>query len=641
MPKKKPIKILTLDTETYDGLIGSIKRIAIYDGENVTYGYTFSDIEPELIRLSRKYSVHVYVHNLEFDARKMPEIFKDGNIKWEKSFVINNKLATIACKKYIIHDSFKLLPMSLSSLSKDFEVAHGKLNLWDEVQQRYQDEYSDLVDFLDRCDVDDPLYLEYLGYDVMSLYEVLQKIIDISGIEPEVFVNRISTASLSRYLFKNGYKGQVFKAWSNTRTDYEIMCQFNYKDDLDIEEFLRAAYCGGRTEVFTPRLFKPGRHYDVNSLYPSQMLGDFPVGKPRYYNRGGMAEQRFKEYQTKKIGHGFVHAHVYIPMQDIPPLPVKMGKLVFPCGHVYGVWTYEELDYAVTECGVTIQEYFACVHYDNSYPVFRNFIECFYKIKEQASIDGNESLRTFSKLIQNVGYGYTGMSRDKTQLRSIKDIDKYRDELVYINEKLGYIEVPADIKSEYIQVQIAAYVTSRARIALLKALRYCADHGTVYYCDTDSIVTDVYLPESMTHQSELGKWKLEGEPQRALFIMPKVYVESYKNEKDNVKFKGISKDTQRDLDYEYYEEIYHDILEGDKDSIVVEKNRITLRSIMYMKKNDIDMSHYEKRDKKLNLKSDQKRKMDYESNKTFAHYFDSIEQFRDFSFSRPKTQIGF
>ena len=48
MRKKRPVKILTLDTET-EGFAGNLKRIAVCDGKKVTYGYTFLDIEPTLI----------------------------------------------------------------------------------------------------------------------------------------------------------------------------------------------------------------------------------------------------------------------------------------------------------------------------------------------------------------------------------------------------------------------------------------------------------------------------------------------------------------------------------------------------------------------------------------------------------------
>lgn len=641
MARAKPVKIVTLDTETYNGLIGALKRIAIFDGEKVTYGYNFLDIEPELIRLSKKYKVHIYIHNLEFDARKIPEIFEKERIEWGKSFIINNKFATISCKNYVIHDSFKILPMSLSKLSKDFGVEHGKLNLWEEVQKRYPNEYDDIVDFLDRCDIDDELYLEYLGYDVISLYEILMKIIDISGLATKDFVKRISTASLSRYIFKNGYKGHEFKNPLYTKTDYEILCQYNYKDDLELEEFLRASYCGGRTEVFKPFLPSKGYHYDVNSLYPFVMVkGEYPVGKPEYFRDGMIVQEYFENWMQNHIGLGFIHAYVYIPEQHIPPLPVKMGKLVFPCGHVYGVWTYEELEFAIKECGVKVIEYFAVCHYSNTYPVFHNFIETLYTMKENASKEHNESLRSFAKLLMNVGYGYTGMSRDKTQLKDISELEKYKDTVQFVSEEMGYIEVPADIKSEYIQVQVASYVTSRARLVLLKALRSAEKNGNVYYCDTDSIVTDCPIDLSLVDDYKLGFWALESEPEKGIFLRPKVYAELYETD-INVKFKGVSKETQLGLQFKDYEKYFADLIDGTKEYEVVEKNKTLLRSIMYMKKNDIPLDYYEVRDKKMNLQTVEKRDMHYDDNYTEPLYFSSLEQFKNFQFKRPKQKVVF
>ena len=49
MKKQKPVKLFTLDTETYNGLFGGLKRIAIYDGNKVIYGYTFEDIEKDAL----------------------------------------------------------------------------------------------------------------------------------------------------------------------------------------------------------------------------------------------------------------------------------------------------------------------------------------------------------------------------------------------------------------------------------------------------------------------------------------------------------------------------------------------------------------------------------------------------------------
>lgn len=643
MAKRKPIKIITLDTETYNGLIGDIKRIAIFDGDNVTYGYNFLDIEPALLKLSRKFELHIYIHNLEFDARKIPEIFDKTRINWGKSFAINGKFATISCKKYTFHDSFKLLPMSLSKLSKDLEVEHGKLDLWEEVEKVYPGQYEDLVDFLDRCDKDDKLYLQYLGYDVMSLYEVIEKLIDISGIPVTDFVKRISTASLSRYLFKNGYKGKVFKAPLNATSDYEIMTQFNWVEDMETEEFLRATYCGGRTEVFKPYLDNSGYHYDINSLYPFEMLQhEYPVGRGEMYYTPALAKEVWENWLENKFGMGFIHAEVYIPPQHIPPLPVKMGKLVFPTGRVHGSWTFHELEYAVKECGVEVIEVFEVCLFKNTYPVFKNFILEFYQMKEQATIDKNESLRTFSKLIQNVGYGYTGMSRDKTQIQAIEKLDDYDiNQVKFINEELGYIEVDSDIKSEYIQVQIASYVTSFARLELLKALRLASQNGNVYYCDTDSIVTDTPLPAELIHDTKIGAWALEGTPVKGIFLKPKVYSEVLPGGKTEVKFKGVTRETQKEMDFETYENLLADLIEGTKDYKVIEKNRTLLRSIMYMQKNDIDFDYYEMRDKKINLNTIEKRDMNYNENFTKPLHFETLDDFINFDFKPVPKVVQF
>ena len=101
MPRKRPKKLITLDTETYNGLKGALKRIAIYDGEVVTYGYTFPDVEKKINEWNKKgYNIHIYIHNAEFDLRKIPEIFQENNIKWGQTKIINGKYVTLSCLKY-------------------------------------------------------------------------------------------------------------------------------------------------------------------------------------------------------------------------------------------------------------------------------------------------------------------------------------------------------------------------------------------------------------------------------------------------------------------------------------------------------------------------------------------------------------
>ena len=425
--KKRIPKILTLDTETIE-LDGALKRIAVYDGKQVLYGYSFADVEWKIVEYyNRGYMPHVYIHNADFDMRKTPEIWEKGNVVWSRTKKIGTKYAKVTCRNYVIHDSFKLLPMALAKLSKDFDLEHGKLDLWEEVKKAYPGQYKNAVDFLNRCDPNAPIYLEYLGYDVLSLYELLEKLIEVSGIPEEQIIGCLSTASMSKYLFKNGYKGEPFG--NPEKTDYEILSdckawgskkQMKFADIsyMEVEYKIREGFYGGRTEVFTPVLNEcfdlegnrliAAYHYDVNSLYPSVMIdNDFPVGYPEYETDPHIISMNWEDWLEQHRGLGFIKARLYVPPQTIPPLPAKIGKLAFVTGHIQGTWTYNELEYAVKNCGVEITDFIEQIHFKKTAKVFKNFVSRFYKMKEDGKKGGNASLTAFAKLILNTAYGWT------------------------------------------------------------------------------------------------------------------------------------------------------------------------------------------------------------------------------------------
>lgn len=657
MATAKEIKIITLDTETI-GLDGALKRIAIYDGTEVTYGYSYYDILPRIEWYhSMNYDIHIYIHNADFDLRKIPEVFENGNVRWNKTKKIGNRYARLCCKKYTIHDSFKILPSSLAKLSDDFELTYGKLDLWKAVQEAYPNQYTDHVDFLNRCDPDDKLYLEYLGYDVISLYELIYKLIDVSKLTEEEFIKVLSTASLSRALFKNGYGGIQFQDETRSKTDFEILTsckawssekQMKHADIsyLECEYRIRQAFYGGRTEVFTPFTQNFGDkivayHYDVNSLYPSVMINnEFPVGYPEYINSPALCFDYWEDWQKDKRGLGFLTAEVFIPKQTIPPLPLKMGKLAFVTGHVVGTWTYTELEYAVKNCGVQVLKIHELIHFKQTHKVFHNFVKTFNEIKEQATIDENESLRTFAKLILNTSYGWTVLRRDdKTALRDLSMLEKWQDkrEILTINEELGYFEMEDKVMTPTVQVQVGAYVTSYARIVLLDALRKQAEKGVVYYCDTDSIVCSAPMNDEDIDPVKLGKWGLESELFSGIFLQPKVYTEHKYERKKNkvsqtVKFKGITKARQSELDADYYEGILKLLQEGEQQKLIVEHGRKTLPTLAVAQKKNINPNEFKVMDKGMNIGAKQKRNIDYKNNTSEAWHMESLEEFHSFDF---------
>lgn len=653
----KPVKLYTLDTETI-GLDGEMRLLAIYDGETVTYGFSFEEIEPILLADAKKYSVHIYVHNLDFDIRKLKDFFKLHDIIWKDSLVIDNRYATLSTKYFVIHDSFKLLPQSLKSLSEGFNVKHGKLDLWDAVQKEYPNQYKNHVDFLARCPIDNHLYREYLAYDVMALYEIISELSHVAGLDLSELVKRPTTASLSKYLFKKGHKGIQFATKGAKYTDFEYLSICKSWDRLEmlkhsdtaitfkeIEDKMRLAYFGGRTEVFKP-FFRPKKngeklyHYDVNSEYPYVMAtNDFPIGYPEYYTTPKKIEKLFSRYCNLSEGLGFIRAQVYIPYQHIPPLPVKHreNKLFFPCGTVEGWFCFPELKYAVENCGCRIEKYHEIIFFKETYPIFKNFVEHFYKMKEEGKKMGNKALTTLAKLILNTAYGWTGMRREKTAYDNLENYDKHKDDFTAIHRDLGAVEYISHIKSQSIQVQIACTVTSYARLVLLEGLRGSDAKGDVYYCDTDSIVSRETLPDEIIDPYRIGAWDLEkvinGE---AYFLFPKVYYETVENDSDTIKFKGVSKDTQKELTRAQYEKLYNALCGSEYDRVKVEENRPLMRSMVYAQKAGIDPNRLEYRDKSVNLRNKQKRIINYRENYTVPYFFEDLKAFRDFTFKTKK-----
>ncbi len=92
-----------------------------------------------------------------------------------------------------------------------------------------------------------------------------------------------------------------------------------------VDVAIRSAYYGGKNEVFLPVVYGYFA-YDYNSLYPSAMLKDLPVGEPTF----SLSKDITKIF-------GFIKVKVTAPDNlNIPVLPTKIitkggdDKLVFP-----------------------------------------------------------------------------------------------------------------------------------------------------------------------------------------------------------------------------------------------------------------------------------------------------------------------
>ena len=329
--------------------------------------------------------------------------------------------------------------------------------------------------------------------------------------------------------------------------------------------------------------------------------------------------------------------------------------------------------------GVQIKEIHQAVYYARTESLFDKFVTYFEKLKNDNTYDPknpnkkiNPALRNFSKLVLNSLYGKFATGRERTSYTSLREIietieklmkkeEIFSPEIKFFKSVLnGNIDIAQDkwmkeedlsilgrmpkrykiprlndhliqfnsyLTSEYVQVQISSYVTALARLELYKGIENIISRGgKVYYCDTDSIVSDIKLEPHFVHDYEFGKWKLEGEIKKGYFAQPKVYFEETITGKTNKKFKGLPHGRVEYLSMSDYAYINKRQELQDVESIPLIKKEDgyvnQIKPITALKTNQ-DFNKILVIEKGLNIRGlKEKRKMDYKNNTSHPWSFD-------------------
>jgi hypothetical protein len=388
-------------------------------------------------------------------------------------------------------DTVRLLQQPLDSAAKTFGF-EGKMTF-------------DLAN-----DEDHPEWPLYNKVDVVQLYNVMTKY---------------------HYYVEERLKAEVKISTAGTAMSYYRRNHLtrNIPRESDTHDFVRQAYFGGRVEVY--RKHGEGlRYYDINSSYPAAMLMPLPSGTCHSWE--GPIPDKLEDDKT-----GFIEADVDLPPCDYPPLPVRHdGKLMFPCGRLSGVWSWVELK----RVRQYVKRWGRSYWYESS-PILATFVETLYKLRDKSSPDYDVGMAQIAKYLMNGLYGKFGMNRDRTRLiiAGQQDIpegawpaDGTPDSPIwYASEK---------IDQPYIIPQIAATVTAYARVRLLDWMLKAQElGGSVYYTDTDALVTEVELPTS----TALGDLKQEyGDNLIGDFVGPKMYALTEADGTPHVKAKGFGKE---------------------------------------------------------------------------------------------------
>lgn len=363
--------------------------------------------------------------------------------------------------------------------------------------------------------------IEYNRIDCVTLYQAIEKFSKLLGI----LKPRLTLASTALYVYRKKFFD--FSKLKVVRSN--------------IETFVRKAYFGGRVEIFKPDM-KSGYCYDFNSLYPSVMIEDMPSSTYIYV----------KKRNKSKIG--FYQAKIFVPDMQIPCMPFKSNKLIFPTGTWTGYFSGVELD-LLEEVGGT---YFISkgIEFIAKEKYFLEYVKYFYEMKKNNK-KSNPAMYYVSKLMLNSLYGKFAQRREVQKIFLLDSSDKKIKEMSGIYDFYSDLYFKDSIsKSKKIKPYISAHITSLARVKLFRLMQEVG-FNHVYYCDTDSIYTDVKINNNINN--DLGGLKLEHICKDYHFVLPKFYwgknVSDEDVEKRYLKMKGYDRETVQKLDDNFIVEI--------------------------------------------------------------------------------------
>jgi len=274
-----------------------------------------------------------------------------------------------------------------------------------------------------------------------------------------------------------------------------------------VNKAARAAYVASRVEVFR-RESGPGRGYDINSSFPHSMSSPLP-GNPirtgKALNLGGRLY--------------LADVKVTVPKSYLPPLPVRHadGRIFFPVGSWRQWYTSDDLELLLAEGG-RIDKVFHSIEFE-PFTDLADYVKVIYGLRET---EKDEFRRLVYKYLLNSLYGkfaeretkeYMVINPERTDTLDSdgKPLLRMISPGVFLGEQ--------EVNNSHSHVPIAAFITARSRALLFRYLKAATSRGRVWYCDTDSIYTDI----RMATTTGLGGLKLEYCYDSATFLAPKLY----------------------------------------------------------------------------------------------------------------------
>lgn len=431
-----------------------------------------------------------YKHTLEKDPlpNEFSTLISDMNVFYQIKINMGGRCNTI-------QDSYKVLPFPVKKIPEVFGLEESKGEL----------DYNKVREPGHELTEEEK---EYITHDVSIVGESLRRLFDQG-------LTHMTQGSNAFHHYKT-MKGKDFR---------KLFPALDEKTD----SLMRPSYKGGFTYAMPSRILQDigeGIVLDKNSMYPWIMRElSLPFGEPVEFKGMPKKDKAFPLYIFQFLASFDLKAGYLPTVQD------KSGHYSFkPTEYITStegkqiLLTMTNIDWELFKEHYTIYPGdFVPIggwRFQASSNLFKDYIDEWYKVKEQASIEGNEALRTMAKFMLNTLYGKFGFR--------LKGASKYP---ILENNKVRYKLGEEEIR-EGIYLPVAIFVTAWARNDIIRAGQ--ANIDRLLYIDTDSLhlLGNANPRELFIDDYKLGAWKIESKFCRARYIRAKRYIEDTWNKKE-------------------------------------------------------------------------------------------------------------
>lgn len=449
----------------------------------------------------------VYFHNLKFDGKFILWHLLINNWRWipvktecdERTFttLISDMSQFYSIKIWFKEnraveflDSLKIIPLPIKAIPKAFGFAH--------------EEAKGEIDYKAYREPGHKLTAEETEY-ITSDVVIAAKALD------SMFKQKMKRMTAGSNAF-HGYQDMI----GGRRRFRDWFPEPDYDDDLRSG----GCYKGGFTAVnpvFAGRIVGAGCSFDVNSLYPSVMASAhgevLPYGEPVAYEGEYVQDDDYPLYIQ------YIEADFTVKADHIPCLQLKGCSMFAQTEYIRDSKGYQtmcltsvDLQMLFAQYDVHDIRYIRGYKFKGSTLLFKDYVDYWTRVKTQATLEGNEGMRTIAKLMLNSLYGKLATNPVKRSKRP------YLDEDGVVKYKLLEEEY-----AEAIYLPVGAFITSYARAFTITAAQ--KNYGRWLYSDTDSCYflgtenpVDMWIDDV-----ELGAWKRETVFERFKAIRAKTY----------------------------------------------------------------------------------------------------------------------